>query len=287
MKISTFVKAAFTALALGTAFTSCATSDFLSLAGSVAADAGYEPAAKALNSMSKAAEEISPENEYYIGRSVTANILTNYKVYENYRLEQYLNKICQVLVVNSEDPELYNGYHVKILDSSEVNAFSTSAGHILITRGLIDCTSSEDELAAVIAHEIGHIQLKHSLKSIKTSRYTQAIKDTVGAALATNLDNAVGEVISDMVNNGYSQQQEFDADSFAIQLMADSGYDPQAIIGMLQNMKSRSSSNTGKGLFKTHPSPDKRITNANKTLPMLLVNDTKSYRIKRYNTATK
>ena len=237
--------------------------------------------------MSKAAEEITPENEYYIGRSVTANILTNYKVYENYRLEQYLNKICQVLVVNSEDPELYNGYHVKILDSSEVNAFSTSAGHILITRGLIDCTSSEDELAAVIAHEIGHIQLQHSLKSIKTSRYTQAIKDTVGAALATNLDNAVGEVVSDMVNNGYSQQQEFDADSFAIQLMADSGYDPQAIIGMLQNMKSRSSSNTGKGLFKTHPSPDKRITNANKTLPMLLVDDTKSYRIKRYNTATK
>ena len=150
------------ASALIVMFTGCTTSDGFAFLGSVASAVGDDSTAAAFNSISKATEEITPENEYYIGRSVAANLLTNYKTYSSPRLEAYLNKICQVLVMNSDNPDSYNGYHVKILDSSEVNAFSTSGGHILITTGLIECAKSEDGLAAVVAHEIGHIHLKHS-----------------------------------------------------------------------------------------------------------------------------
>ncbi|MCR5763230.1 MAG: M48 family metallopeptidase [Treponema sp.] len=218
-------------------------------------------------SFSKAFEEISPENEYYIGRSVAATILTNYKTYKNEKLEQYLNSICQALVINSDVPEIYNGYHVKVLDSEEINAFATSGGHIFITRGLISCTTNEDSLAAVIAHELGHIQLKHGLKAIKNDRFMTATKQTVNAVTkspskiqAEVMDGMVNDVMTQMVNNGYSQKQEYEADAFAVHLMEVSGYAPSEMITMLELIE-KNQKNSKIGLAKTHPSPKSRITN--------------------------
>lgn len=273
---------------LTVALSGCTSQALSDLAG-IANMAGNKDVENAFSSMSKAAEEFTPENEYYIGRSVAANLLTNYKVYENKGLESYLNKICQALVVNSEDPYLFNGYHVKVLDTTEVNAFSTSGGHIFVTRGLLSCAESEDALAAVIAHEIGHIQLKHSIKSIKKSRNTEAIKATLNATmssiglsdLANDLDDMVGDAISDMVNNGYSKSQEYDADKLAVELMALAGYNPDAMVDMLNKMAELQKGKKG-GFYKTHPSPKDRISHLSSALKKNQVEDTTEYREDRY-----
>ena len=219
------------------------------------------------SSFSKAFEDIPPEDEYYIGRSVAAIILANYKTYENEKLQVYLNNICQALVINSDVPEIFNGYHVKVLDSTEINAFATSGGHDFITKGLIGCTSNEDSLAAVIAHEIGHIQLKHGLKAIKNDRFMSATKQTVKAVTqspeknqAEEMDGMVNDVMSQMVNNGYSQKQEFEADAFAVKLLEDSGYAPSEMVTMLELIE-KNQKNSKAGLYKTHPTPKSRITN--------------------------
>ncbi len=245
--------------------------------------------AKTSAAVDSALEEITPENEYYIGRSVAATILTNYKTYESAALEKYLNEICGILVANSDAAEMFNGYHVKMLDSKEVNAFSTSGGHILVTRGLIECSASEDELAAVIAHEIAHVQLKHSLKAIKTSRWKNAglaganaaLTAVSGAKAAEALDNMVGDVITQMVNTGYSKSQEYDADSLALTLMSDAGYNPSAMKSMLNRMES--AQNTKGGFFKTHPTPAQRIANVNKEVEKIsLPADTSASRKSRF-----
>src|SRR5215471_21733386 len=118
-----------------------------------AADTGAQAAAtkgilsqntvEAINAASKAigsaAEEITPEQEYYIGRAVAANVLSSYKIWNrNGALTSYLNLICAAITINSPRPDVYNGYHLAILDSDEINAFATSGGHILVTRGLIN-----------------------------------------------------------------------------------------------------------------------------------------------------
>ncbi|MBP5451887.1 MAG: M48 family metalloprotease [Treponema sp.] len=278
---------------LTVALSGCTSQALSDLAG-LANMAGNKDVENALSSMSKAAEEFTPENEYFIGRSVAANLLTNYKIYENKGLESYLNKICQALVVNSEDPYLFNGYHVKILDTTEVNAFSTSGGHIFVTRGLLSCAESEDALAAVIAHEIGHIQLKHSIKSIKKSRNTEAVKATLNATmssiglsdLANDLDDMVGDAISDMVNNGYSKSQEYDADKLAVELMALAGYNPDAMVDMLNKMAELQKGKKG-GFYKTHPSPKDRISHLSSTLKKNQVEDTTEYREDRYKKTVK
>jgi predicted Zn-dependent protease len=204
----------------------------------------------------------------------------------------YVNKICNTLVINSPRPEIFNGYHVNILDSDEINAFATSGGHIFITRGLIESTTSEDTLAAVIAHEVSHIQLQHGLKAIKNSRITQALLITgtsaAGAAgnstisdLVNVFGDSINEVVTTMITNGYSRTQEYEADSIAMSLMDLAGYEPSSLVDMLKTLEKTQSSHPG-GFNKTHPSPTDRITNAQKTVGNYNVPDTRSYRASRY-----
>jgi predicted Zn-dependent protease len=253
--------------------------------------------ASAISNSSKAignaAEEITPQQEYFIGRAVAGNILTTYKLWNGSpALNAYLNNICASIVINSPRPDIYNGYHVAILDSNEINAFATSGGHILMTRGLINAAASEDMLAGVIAHEIAHIQLQHSIKAIKSSRITQALMVTgtsaVGAATGMNVNQltdvfneSVGEIVQTMVSNGYSQTQEYDADNKALSLMADAGYNPQGLIDMLNELKKIQNKTTG-GFNKTHPSPDQRITNLSKSINKYKVTDNSESRKARF-----
>ena len=243
-----------------------------------------------VQSIEKAAEEITPEEEYYIGRSVAASIAATYPVDNgSYKMTTYLNNICETLVMNSEKPYLFKGYYVVILDTDEINAMATPGGHIFVSRGLIDCTESEDALAAVLAHEISHIQLGHSVSAIKASRTRAAVSDTAKAGLVTTLatanaqsslrlndkdmkkvfeavdtiSNASNEVVKTLVNTGFSKEQEFEADKNALHLLNDAGYDAYAMLDMLGQLET-SSSNTGWGA--THPSPKDRIKKVEKEL---------------------
>jgi predicted Zn-dependent protease len=249
---------------------------------------------KSTESIHKAAEDITPDQEYYIGRAVGANILAGYRIDNTSpHLTRYLNRICGAITINSPRPELYNGYHVAILDSQEINAFATSGGHIFITRGLLACTNSEDSLASVIAHEVAHIQLQHSIKAIKTSRITNAVMVTGSAVVGTAaegtsldeltniFDESVNEIVATLVNNGYSQTQEFNADALALSLLAAAGYEPSSLVDMLKALEKNAGARPG-GFNKTHPSPAARISSVNAKLRDYQVPDTRSFRRTRY-----
>ena len=243
-----------------------------------------------VNSIEKASETITPEEEYYIGRSVAASIATTYPIDQgSYQMTTYLNRICETLVMNSDKPYLYKGYYVVILDTDEINAMATPGGHIFVSRGLIDCTDSEDALAAVLAHEIAHVQLGHSVQAIKASRVRSAVSDTTKAVAVTGIatanvrsglylseremekvmkavntfSDASNEVVKTLVNTGFSKEQEFDADKQALYIMQSAGYDPYAMLDMLAQLE-ESPSNSGWG--STHPSPKDRIKKVNKEL---------------------
>ncbi|MDR0303142.1 MAG: peptidase M48, partial [Treponema sp.] len=123
-------------IAFSCAVVSCASVAKVAGAGAqIAGAAGVidKNTANAISNSSKAigsaAEEITPEQEYYIGRAVAANILSNYKFWTGGpALTAYLNNICTAITINSPRPDVYNGYHVAILDSNEINAFATSGG---------------------------------------------------------------------------------------------------------------------------------------------------------------
>ena len=233
-----------------------------------------------IDGIRKAAEDnITPEEAYYIGRTVAAIITKNYQIYDSPEATRYLNSICSSITINSAVPYLYKGYYVAILDTDEINALATPGGHIFVTRGLLKCTDSEDAVAAVLAHEISHIQLNHSLKAIKSSRITSATMEGVKNVTTTVyensevnkygivkkedfdfLTNAGDEIVKTLMNSGFSITQEFDADRNALMLMSDSGYDPAAMDDML-NLLDKNNTKGASGWSKTHPSPTARKKN--------------------------
>lgn len=233
-------------------------------------------------SIASASAPITAEQEYYIGRSVAASILNAYTVYDNAPLTEYVNNVVQVLAINSERPELYNGYCVAILDTDQINAFATSGGHIFVTRGLLSCASSEDALAAVLAHEIAHIQLAHGIEAIKSDRNNNAVGSTVVAGLVVmtmdndsdslfspenvlSYGNAINTGVSTLMDKGYSKSQEYDADATALKIMEATGYNPFAMTDMLSLLKERQPHSSG-GFSDTHPSAENRLKKVKKEL---------------------
>lgn len=245
-------------------------------------------------SVYKVTEQITPENEYYIGRATAAIILNDYNLYNEPNLTKYLNKICGAITINSEKPDLYNGYYVAVLDSDEINAMATPGGHILITRGLLKCTSNEEELASVIAHEIAHIQKQHSISAIKTSRFKDLSLNVTSLAINESdndevkqmmsvFGDSVDDVVSSLVLNGFSQEQEFEADSYALELLNNAGYNPHSIVNMLKTLE-QNQANHKRGFVKTHPEPKKRIKKIEKELKKYSKSKTQEERISRFQT---
>jgi len=251
----------------------------------------------AISNMEKAfaePEAFASQDEYYLGRAVAAAILARYKPYTaNPELTDYLNRICSTLAVNSVRPEIYNGYCVVILDSAQFNAFATPGGHILITKALVEAAPSEDALASVIAHEMAHIILRHGIALVDNAKFNERMadiaqraadfagKNSAAATRAMELRNSVVPLIDTMVQNGYSREQEFEADKEAAALLAASGYDPAALVDMLRVLQRVQ--NTQKGGFNsTHPTPVQRIASVESTTKRYRVTDTRAYRMPRY-----
>jgi predicted Zn-dependent protease len=110
---------------------------------------------KSGKTVARSFEDISPEQEYYIGRTVGAQILKKYGPYTNRLATAYINSIGQSLARASDLPETFGGYHFLIQDSDEINALAAPGGLVFVTRGMLRCCRSEDAVAAVLAHESG------------------------------------------------------------------------------------------------------------------------------------
>lgn len=221
------------------------------------------------SAVGKAFEQLTPEQEYYIGRAVAATLLGTYDLYDDPAATQYINTLGKALALASDRPETFGGWHFMIMDTDEINAFAAPGGFVLISRGMLLCCRNEDELAAVLAHEIAHIQHEHGLRAIRSSRWTSAFT-ILGTEAARNLggqqlaeltaafEGAISDVTSTLVNNGYARSLEREADATAITIMQRVGYQPQGLVNMLKAMDVKLEHDT-RGFAKTHPPPQGRI----------------------------
>ncbi len=225
--------------------------------------------AKETQVVTKSFEDITPQQEYYIGRTVGAMILQKYPPYNNPAADGYVNVMGQMLAQASDCPETYGGYHFLIQDSDEINAFAAPGGFIFLTRGMLRCCPQEDAVAAVLAHEIGHVQYKHGLRAIKQSRVTSALTalaikgakkygDEDLAKLTETFEGSISDITKTLIVNGYSRSFENQADLAAISILQRTGYNPNGLVTMLNQMKTQLK--PGRQDFAaTHPSPDSRL----------------------------
>lgn len=228
-----------------------------------------------------AARPLSDEEEYYVGRAVAARILSTYPLLENRRLTEYVNSVGKIVALHSDRPITYGGYHFAILNSNEINAFSCPGGTIFITKGIIHAVRNEDELAAILAHEVAHINHRDGVSAIQKARLTQVATLISSQAaqrytpaqfsqLVSAFEGSVDDVFKTLVVNGYGRSQEYRADESALSYLSRAGYNPSALKDFLERLMSQGQF-SGRGIMKTHPATADRIERVKHEMPSINV----------------
>jgi beta-barrel assembly-enhancing protease len=262
-------------------------------------DEDVQTALDIAESFQRASSKMSEVEEYYLGRSVAATVLNMYAPLEAPAMQQYVNLVGQSVACASPKPALYNGYHFLVVNSSEINAVACPGGLILVTSGLTGMASNEDELAAILAHEVAHVALGHGVSSIDQARWTEfgtlVAEEAAERSGSEEIENAAGEygdmveeVVSNIINRGYSRETEYQADSLAVIICANAGYSPGALSSVLQSMSAIDNRN-GPGFWQTHPSPEDRLSQVNTIiagLPQIQVDPVRTARYEEYMSGT-
>lgn len=212
----------------------------------------------ALMSAVQVSSAAGPTDEEQVGEAAAAKILGAARITENTSLQTYVNTLGASLANLTERPGL--SWRFAVVESVNVNAFAAPGGIVLITRGLFKLLDSEDELAAVICHEIGHVVGKHHYKVILKQRLTEDATKQLASTQSDKTLNDLSNLSSVIYARGLDKGAEFDADLFAIQLLAKSGYDASALIGVFEKLaKLQIGDSRSALLFSTHPLPFDRL----------------------------
>jgi beta-barrel assembly-enhancing protease len=225
----------------------------------------------------KAARPISDEEEYFVGRAVAAQIISSFQLSDDRALTAYISKVGQTVALHSEKPYTYGGYHFALLDSDDVNAFACPGGTIFITRGMLKTAGNEDELAAVLAHEIAHVNHQDGIAAIKKSRWTEAATIIGSSAvkeygaqdlskLVSIFEGSIDDIVKTLVVNGYGRDQEFSADKAALTYLEKTAYNPAALNDFLDRLAAQGKASKG-GMLKTHPGTLERVEKVKASLP--------------------
>ena len=212
----------------------------------------------------RAARPMTDQEEHYLGRAVAATILGQYRLYFNDRLTRYLNEAGQSLALASDRPFTFGGYRFAVLDTEEVNALSCPGGTILISRGMLRRAQNEEELAAILAHEIAHVSNRDGQKAIRQARWmevvtllgSEAARKAGGAEMAklvSLFEGSVQDVVKTLTVSGYSREQEGNADRSALAFLQRSGYDPNGLPDFLRKLSKEQTGGGRAGMFTTHP----------------------------------
>ncbi|MFA5005273.1 MAG: Maf and M48 domain-containing protein [Candidatus Omnitrophota bacterium] len=203
----------------------------------------------------------STDREVQMGQSINRQIEKEYKPAEDPLMQKRVEDIGKKIAAVSDRKEI--DYHFRVLDEDEVNAVSLPGGYVYIFRGLLDKVSSDDELAGVLAHEVGHIVARHSIKKLQAMqgysilRVLVAVSPVPGSAdLGTAADVAFTEFLL-----GYSREDELLADQLGARYAKLAGYDPRGMVTFLQKLQeiNRRSPPRQYSYYKTHPYVPDRI----------------------------
>lgn len=210
---------------------------------------------------------MSPAQENQVGGTEHQKVLAEFGEYTENGIANYVSQVGANVTANTERPDVQ--YKFTVLDSDIVNAFALPGGYIYVSRGLLALANSEAELAAVLAHEAGHITGRHSAE-----RYSRGVVTSLGANILSavvdksGVSQALG-VGADLYLKSYSRDQENEADSLGIRYLTQAGYDPAAMTSFLVNLQNSSAleahiagqgpSSPISGYFSTHPATQDRV----------------------------
>jgi predicted Zn-dependent protease len=187
-------------------------------------------------------------------------------------VQNLVTRVGMKMAHSSERPNL--PWEFNVVDSNEPNAYALPGGKLSITRGLISKMESEDQLASVLGHEIGHVTAKHAVVSASRSQLLGLLLGVGGAVLQTQgvpgagAIELAGQVGAALLTTKYSRDQERQADELGFKYMTAAGYNPRALVETMQILAAAAEREPSKfeNLFASHPMTSERIATAEQRL---------------------
>ena len=210
---------------------------------------------------------ITEEQEITLGLQAAPEMMAEFGGLDpSSEAQAYVDEVGNQLVRQSAAANTDYPFEFHLLaDTETINAFALPGGQVFITAALYDQLQTEGQLAGVLAHEIAHVVGRHGAEHIAKAQLTEGL---TGAAVvaAYDPDNPnsqyavqMAQVVGQLVTLKYGREDELEADRLGVQFMAEAGYDPTALIGVMEILAQASAGNQQPEFFSTHPDPGNRI----------------------------
>lgn len=207
---------------------------------------------------------VSESQEVAMGKEADPQIVAEYGLYDDRELAVMLDQLGQRLARVSQRPGLV--YTFRVLDSPVVNAFALPGGYVYVTRGILAHFNSEDELAGVLGHEIGHVVARHSAEQMSRVQLA-SLGLGIGSLVSEDFQKFAGiaEAGMGLLFLKFSRGQESESDMLGVEYSTKLGYDAHKMAGFFKTLK-QMSGESGRSLpsfLSTHPDPGNREVNVN------------------------
>lgn len=204
---------------------------------------------------------ISYDKEIQIGVQYSAEVEKSTKIMEEGGGAEYMHELVQDLVRHSDARV---PFHVKVIDSDEVNAFALPGGFLYVNKGLVEAADTEDELVGVLCHEIAHIAARHAserMTKMQLLEWASIPSIFLGGAVGMAVQNGLGFAL-DLKILGITRGSEREADILGSQYAWSAGFDPNGFLTFFEKMLAKEKKQPGKfgSWFRTHPPTPDRIS---------------------------
>ncbi len=200
---------------------------------------------------------IDTASEVSLGKDLDIGVQQKFKLYTDRGMQDRLIFIGNRIANVCDRKDLV--YHFRIIDDKSLNAFALPGGFIYVHKGLMD-VASNDELACILGHELGHVAARHSAKRLQANLGYQIL---IGIALGVTGKQYVGNALSvvfDTVNLGYSRKDEYLADRLAVRYAKRAGFDPLGMVSFFEKLE-KEARGFNLVFFSSHPPIKDRIKN--------------------------
>jgi len=230
---------------------------------------------------------VSKQQQEQIGRRAMGEVYAKMPVLPDSSPEtEYVRRLGAKLV--AVIPEQYSWpYEFHVIPQKSINAFALPGGPIFVNVGTIVAADNEAELAGVLAHEMSHVYMQHSIKQMKKTQVTRGVAGVLGAVLGSmgGAGGALGQMgaglAGGMLTMKYSRADEAQADAVGAIIMYKAGYDPHYLAKFFQKLASMSAGGGGPPFLSDHPAPGNRTQAIDEEVrdwpPKDFVNDTEAF----------